>query len=76
MPENYQQPFKIHLQEHKVSTSQFQKDIEDIQGRLRQQSFTTTRGVRVTVPAENSQIVEVKPDQIIVNDELLKVDRR
>jgi hypothetical protein len=76
VPEDYQQPFKIHLQEHKIPTSQFQKDVEDIHGRLRQQSFTTTRGVRVTVPAENSQIVEIKPEQIIVNDELLKVDRR
>jgi hypothetical protein len=76
VPREYQRSFKEHLQSQGISTASFTKDLADISGRLKQQAFVTQRGARVTVPAENAEIVNVTTDQIIVNDPLMRVDRK
>jgi 37-kD nucleoid-associated bacterial protein len=76
VPRDYQQTFKEHLESQSIATSSFTKDLSDISTRIKQKAYLTARGARVSVPAENSEIVDVEPDRIIVNDELLKVDRK
>jgi hypothetical protein len=76
VPKEYQQSFQEHLQATNVSTASFTKDVSDISKRMKQRLYVTKKGVRVVVPADDADIVDVQPERIIVNDELLKVDRR
>ena len=74
--QDYREAFREHLKSAKVSLASFTKDIADIQTRLRHLAYITARGARVSVPAENAEIVQVSADQIIVNDALLSVDHK
>lgn len=76
VPEEYQEPFRDHLMSDKVPLTNFAKDLEDIHSRLRHRAYLTTHGVKVDVPAESADVVDVQSDQIVVNDTLLHVDRR
>jgi len=76
VPHDFQRPFREHLEAEHVSLSAFPKDLVDIQGRLRRLSYITRHGATVTVPSDQPQIVDVQPDQIIVNDSLLNVDKK
>ena len=72
---NYHSSFKEHLKtQDAIST--FTKDTSDISSRLHTSAYFTAHGVKVSVPAENSDRVDVRKDQIIVNDSLLRVDRK
>jgi len=75
VPEDYQSAFSDHLKSENL-WSGFTKDVADITTRLRTSAYLTAHGVRVSVPAENAQIVDVGPERIIVNDSLVSVDRR
>ncbi len=75
VPEEYHSDFSEHLKSENVWSS-FNKDVSDISSRLRTSAYLTAHGVRVSVPAENSEMVAVSRDQIIVNDSLLSVDRK
>ena len=76
VPQELQGLFRDHLKGMNISLTAFAKDVSDIQTRLRRQAFHTERGVLVSVPAENSQVVKVTKEQIVVNDSLLHVDHR
>ncbi len=76
VPREYQRGFREHLQSQAIPTTSFTKDLSDISRRLKQQAFITQRGARVTVPADDAEIVDVTSDQIIINDSLARVDRK
>ncbi|HVS80950.1 MAG TPA: nucleoid-associated protein [Pyrinomonadaceae bacterium] len=75
VPEDYHVGLSEHLKTENALSS-FTKDVSDIGSRLRTSAYLTAHGVRVSVPAENSDMVDVSKDQIIVNDSLLSVDRK
>lgn len=75
VPDDYRPDFKEHLQSGNALAT-FTKDTSDIGSRLRTSAYLTAHGVRVSVPAENSEMVNVSQHQIIVNDSLLSVDRK
>lgn len=76
VPEQYQEPFRERLKSDKVPLANFAKDLSDIQRRLRHRAYLTRRGVKVDVPEENAELVDVQSEHIIVNDSLLHVDRQ
>lgn len=75
MPEKYQGPYETFLEERNVGMQAFPKDTADIKGRLRRRLLHTAKGVSVTVPEEEAQLVEVTKQRIVIHDELLSVDR-
>jgi len=76
VPKQYQRDFQEHLQSQNISTASFTKDLSDISTRIKQKAYLTAKGARVSVPADNSEIIDVEPERIIVNDEVVKVDRK
>jgi hypothetical protein len=74
--EDYREAFRESLTSDGVPLATFTKDLSDIKSRLRHLAYITTRGARVSVPAENAEIVDVNVNQIIVNDVLLSVDHK
>jgi len=76
LPADFQKPFREHLKAEHAPLTSFIKDVSDIEGRLRRYSYRTKRGAIVSVPSENADMVDVKPEQIIVNDSLETVDRK
>jgi hypothetical protein len=75
VPGEYRKPYESFLKERGVALTPFQKDTADIKPRLRRRSFHTTKGVSVTVPEEEAQLVEIAKQKIVVHDELLSIDR-
>jgi len=75
LPPEYHNPFKEHLKTHNVPMTTFNKDISDIQTRLRRRAWSTASGAMVSVPEEAAEKVEVTPNQIIVNDMVIKVSK-
>jgi hypothetical protein len=73
IPEQYQKPFREHLQTLNVPLTQFRKDLEDIQLKLKRRSYQTTRGGIISVPDEIADIVEIRPENILVKDTVAKV---
>lgn len=73
VPDEYQGNFKEHLEVAKIPLTAFHKDIVDIQSRLRRRAYHTKTGAIISVPEEAADRVEVKPEQVIVNDEVTKV---
>jgi hypothetical protein len=75
VPNEYQIDLTGHLNSSNALAT-FKKDVSDIRSRLQTSAYLTAHGVRVSVPAETSQMVDVSKDQIIVNDSLVRVDRK
>ncbi len=73
--EDYHAAFIEHLKSENVFST-FKKDTSDIRARLRTSAYLTERGVRVSVSAENSDLVAVSQEKIVVNDSLLRIDRK
>lgn len=69
----YRESYLAFLRENEISLRNFEKDISDIQNKLRRHLFHTSRGVTVTVPAEEKGLVKIEPEQIVVNDQLDRV---
>jgi hypothetical protein len=76
VPEKYQKAYQAFLKERGASLHAFEKDIADIKGRLRRRAYHTAKGVSVTVPEEEVQLVEVESQKIVVHDQLLTVGRK
>jgi len=76
VPEEYQETFRERLKSDKVPLTNFTKDLADIHSRLRHRAYLTTHGVKIDVPAESAEIVEVQLEKIIVNDTLSHVDHK
>jgi hypothetical protein len=73
IPEPYQKPFREHLQTLNVPLTPFRKDLEDIQAKLKRRSYQTTRGGIISVPDQIADIVEIRPEDILVKDTVAKV---
>jgi hypothetical protein len=76
VPDKYRKAYENFLTERGVSLHEFHKDITDIKGRLRRRAYHTEKGVSITVPEEQVQLVEVAKRQIVVNDQLISIDRK
>lgn len=75
VPQEYHEPFKEHLKTQNISMTAFEKDDTDIKTRLRRRLWSTASGAMISVPEEAAEKVEVTPDQIIVNDPVVKVSK-
>lgn len=76
VPQQYQGPFRERLKSDRIPLATFPKDLADIQRRLRHRAYLTSRGVRLEVPSESAEVVDVQSERIIVNDAVLHVDRQ
>jgi hypothetical protein len=73
VPEEYQKQFVEHLQENNVPLTAFKKDLEDIDSRLQRRAYQTTKGGIISIPAEIADIIEIRPEDILVKDTVAKV---
>jgi hypothetical protein len=73
VPEEYQQPYREHLEENHVPLTAFRKDIEDIESNLKRRAYRTTRGGMISVPADVADIIEIRPEDILVKDTVATV---
>ncbi len=76
VPDKYRKAYELFLKESGAPLHKFEKDIADIKGRLRRRAYHTEKGVSVTVPEEEVQLVEVEKQKIIVHDQLISIDRK
>jgi hypothetical protein len=70
---DFQNAFREHLIEEHVPITAFPKDTVDIARRLRRRAYETRRGAMVSVPEDDSNLVIVSEEQIIVNDSVIRV---
>jgi hypothetical protein len=73
VPSDYQHQMREHMKEEHVSLSQFAKDTSDIAGRLKRRAYQTVRGAMISIPEEDSELIVVGTDQVIINDTVVKV---
>lgn len=73
VPEEYQEPYREHLQAGNVSLAQFRKDVSDIEKSLERKLFRTRRGGVISVPADAEDMIEIRPEDILVRDTVSKV---
>jgi len=76
VPDKYRTAYETFLRKKGVPLHAFQKDNADIQTRLRRRTFYTAKGVTVTVPEAEVQLVEIARQRIVVHDELSSIDRK
>ena len=51
----------------------FRKDLEDIESKLQRRAFQTSKGGMISVPADIADIIEIRPQDILVRDTVAKV---
>ena len=73
VPEDYQTPFREHLEIEHIPLTAFTKDLSDIESKLQRRSYQTKKGGMISVPAEFADIIEIRPEDILVKDSVLKV---
>lgn len=73
LPKEYRKAYTDHLTANKLSLQSFQKDITDIQAKLKRKAFHTQRGVTITAPADSDDLVSVAATQIVVKDRLEEI---
>jgi hypothetical protein len=75
VPPEYREPLREFLTERHVSLRQFSVDLSEIDSRLRRRSYDTKNGVRVVVPEEHADLVDVNEETILVRDVVTRVGR-
>ena len=75
VPEEIRPEFKAFLTERNVPMAAFEKDNQDISGSLRRLTYISEAGVRVVAPEGRGELIQVNPEQIIVNDRLGRLGR-
>jgi hypothetical protein len=73
IPEDHRDAFRQHLEERHVTTKQFHVDITEIKSHLKRRSLQTSTGVRITVPAEANEVVDVQANHIVISDTVVSV---
>ncbi|MCU7866023.1 MAG: nucleoid-associated protein [Candidatus Thiodiazotropha sp. (ex Lucinoma borealis)] len=73
IPDDYRNEYKDFLKNNGVPTHSFEKDTSDIKSKLRTKSLHTTKGVTVTLPVEEEQLVEIETEQIVIHDLLQNI---
>ena len=73
IPPDFKKVFREHMKTEGVPLTAFNKDVTDIKGKLKRRAFETTKGGFISVPEEIADIVEIRPNDILVKDSVLKV---
>jgi len=73
IPKEYQELFREHLETNRVSLNAFRKDVQDIESSLQRRAYRTTKGGMISVPADVADIIEIRPEDILVKDTVAKV---
>lgn len=73
VPQQHRQPFRDFLQQQHVATKQFNLDTSEIKSHLKRRLLQTSAGVRITVPFEASDRVDVQKEQVIIADSVVSV---
>ncbi len=71
--DSYRKLYLEFLTDKRVSHQGFEKDTSDIQSKLRRKSLYTTKGVTVTMPVDEENLVDIEADQIVVHDQLQNI---
>jgi hypothetical protein len=72
-PERHRDPFQVFLEGRHVPMKQFPVDISEIKSHLKRRSLETSTGVRITVPAEASGVVDVQKTHVVIADTVVSV---
>ena len=73
VPQDLKADFREHLRAAKIPLSAFPKDLGDIEARLRKRVYETSKGGIIAIPTNVEDFVEVRKDDILVKDSVLKV---
>ena len=73
VPQEYQQPYRDHLESDKIPLTQFRKDVSDIEKSLERKLYRTKRGGMISIPADAEDIIEIRQEDILVKDTVAKV---
>jgi hypothetical protein len=73
VPEGHREPFRVYLEGQHVTMKQFNVDISEIKSHLKRRSLETATGVRITVPAEASELVDVQKNHVVIADTVVSV---
>ena len=73
IPTEHRELFVKYLGEQHVTLKQFDLDTSEIKSHLKRRSLHTSTGVRITMPAEASGVVEVKPNHVVIADSVVSV---
>jgi hypothetical protein len=73
IPEEHREPFRQHLEEQHINLKQFHVDTTEIKSHLRRRSLHTSTGVRITVPAEANEVVDVQATHVVIADTVVSV---
>ena len=73
VPQEYQQPYRDYLETADVSLAQFRKDVSDIHTSLERKMYKTKKGGVISVPADVEDLIEIRPEDILVKDTVAKV---
>jgi len=73
IPAEHGEPFREHLEQQNISMKQFHVDTSEIKSHLKRRSLLTSAGVRITVPAEANEIVDVQATHVVISDTVTSV---
>jgi hypothetical protein len=73
IPEEHRDAFREHLVAQHVTMKQFPIDITEIKSHLKRRSLQTSTGVRITVPPEADEVVDVQQNHVMIADTVVSV---
>jgi 37-kD nucleoid-associated bacterial protein len=73
VPEEHRDAFREYLLAEHVTLKQFPVDTTEIKSHLKRRSLQTATGVRITVPPEADEVVEVQTNHIVIADSVISV---
>jgi 37-kD nucleoid-associated bacterial protein len=73
VPQEYQEPYREHLNTDKIPLAQFRKDVADIEKNLERKLYRTKKGGVISVPTDVDDFIEVRAEDILVKDTVAKV---
>ncbi|HEY2120817.1 MAG TPA: nucleoid-associated protein [Candidatus Acidoferrum sp.] len=73
VPEQYQEPYREHLQADNVPLAQFRKDLADIERSLERRLYKTKKGGMISVPTDVDNFLEIRSEDILIKDTVAKV---
>jgi hypothetical protein len=70
LPRDLQDTYSNFLRDNGVGTARFTKDTADLSSKLRRKSLHTSRGIQLSVPIEQEELVEITAEDITISDTL------
>jgi hypothetical protein len=74
VPPAIQDSFKKYMEKRNIALKQFELNTSEISRYLRKRSIQTSQGVRVTIPTDSENLVDVKANRIVIDDKVLNVE--